>query len=253
MDKKISISLLGLLIITIFAFGSCAHKFDEASPYLSEKEKKEIFLSANQKRNSVNQKNSNEFILRDSSFTERPLWLIDAKAWALENEVNPNFHEYLAYETEPKLSRNLACDLSKANIRVDLAIKLAEGFKKHMLEHIEAKVANLEKKNKYINYLNEQFPDKIQSFLKGAQVLGTYWEYREYRKDLGASTDYKAFTCASLIRIQKTNILKAIDLARDFLMSGKVFEKPDLELKAIIEQDAKDISKLFVIEEIQLP
>lgn len=253
MDKKISLTLLSFIILVVLAFGACSHQLNEDSPYLSDKEKSELFLSANQKRNQSNPKPSYVYILRDSSLTERPLWVAAPLDWAKENESVPEQFEYLTYETEPKHNRNLACDLSRANIRLELAIKIAEVFKKDVALYAEEKAAVTEKKTRITSFFNEQFPDKIQSFLKGAQVLGTYWEYREYRKELGASADYKAYTCASLIRMHKNNIQKAIEHSKDYLLSGKVLEKPDSELRALVERNAKELLKSYVIVENQLP
>lgn len=253
MNKNISLTLFCSTLAGILLLGACSHQLNEESPYLSDKEKSDLFLSANQKRPQTKSKKSTSYILRDSSLVERPQWVEAPFKWANENESNPSEFEYLTYETEPKINRNLACDLSKANIRVDLAIKIAETFRRGLVDLIEQKVSDVEKKAKALSFFNEQFPDRIQGYLKGAQVLGTYWEYREYRKELGANSDFKAYTCASLIRMNKKNIQKAIEIAKESLLNTKLLDKSDPDYRALIESNTEELLKKYAIIENLLP
>lgn len=253
MDKNISLILLAVIMLSLSFIGSCSHQSMVNSQSLVEYKNKEVIQSVDKESAPLQHKASGGYLLRDSSLIARPLWLDEPQRWARENEANWIEYEYLTFETEPKFNRNLACEFSRSNIRVELAATIAETLRENILSHIEQKDISQEKKMKLIKFFTEKLADKVQSFIKGASVLNSYWEYREYRKDQGAADEFKAYACASLIRIHKSNIVKTIELSKDFLLNGKLIEKADLAYHNLVEKNSAILLKRYSIAENQLP
>ena len=84
--------------------------------------------------------------------------------------------------------------------------------------------------------------EKVQSMIHGASVVKTYWEQREYKKSLGAKEDFKAFTCAVLLRMESDRLKKAVDEAASFV--AKKVEDP--EAKENVKKALQNVSDNFI-------
>lgn len=189
-----------------------------------------------------------DYILRDSSLIDRPEWIQDVKTWAQGNEANAEFYKYFSNQSGPKIQRALACDISKTNIRAEVSVQIARGLTTNLIGYLEANVTNLTDREKLTNYLENQYSDKVQSFVKGAQALKTYWEYREYRVDKGAKENFKAYVCASLIRIHKSSIIKAMEESRAILMNNKVLAVKPESLRQILDANFQTLIQEMDLE-----
>lgn len=189
-----------------------------------------------------------DYILRDSSLIDRPEWIFDVKTWAQGNEANAEYYKYYSNQSGPKIHRALACDISKTNIRSEVSVQIASGLASNLIGYLEMNITNATEREKLKNYLENQYADKVQSYVKGAQVLKTYWEYREYRVDKGAKENFKAYVCASLIRIHKSSILKAMEEARLLLLNNKSLAvKPDV-LRQLLDANFQVLIKEMDLE-----
>ena len=117
-----------------------------------------------------------DFVVRDSSSNFRPGWIEDAEIWAKNHTLDMKKYRYFSYETEPKISRGSACDLAKANTKVDIAGEIATFIDKTFSESKEGKIG-IDENNPNITalkeYMESTLAQKIQALIHGASVVKT--------------------------------------------------------------------------------
>jgi len=186
-----------------------------------------------------------EFEVRDASSDTRPGWIEDAEVWAKQNEKGTDKYRFFSFETEPKVNRSVACDMAKANLRADIAAEITTFIDKTFSEAKEGNASidmNNPKLSPLREYMATNLSEKVQSLIHGAAIVKTYWEQREYMKDRGAKEDFKAYTCAVLIRMDGKVLEKAINDAANFV--AKKVEDP--EMKSKVEKALENVSENFI-------
>lgn len=186
-----------------------------------------------------------EYEVKDASSNIRPGWIEDAEVWAKQNEKNIEKNRYFSYETEPKVTRSVACDVAKANVNADIASEITNFIDKTFAQSTEGQASvdmNNPKLTPMREYLATNLSQKTQSLIHGAAIVKTYWEQREYKKSLGAKEDFKAYTCSVLIRMDADRLKKAVDDAANFV-AKKVEDK---EMKAKVEKALEAAGDNFV-------
>jgi hypothetical protein len=151
---------------------------------------------------------------------------------------------YFSFETEPKVNREIACNLAKANVRSDIAAEITTFIQKSLAASTEGQTAidaNNPKTQPLRDYVSNTLAEKIQSLVHGASVIKTYWEKRNYQQKMGAKKDFIGFTCAALIRMETNRLKSAIDKASEDLV-----EKADPELKDNVKKALEKIDEDFV-------
>jgi len=186
-----------------------------------------------------------DFEVRDASSNTRPGWIEDAEVWASSNEKNAGTFRYFSYETEPKVNRNMACSLAKANAKADIAGEIVTFIDKSIASSVEGK-ASIDENNPSIKALREfvsnNLTQKTQSLIYGASIVKTYWEKRKYLKEKGAKRDFTGFTCAVFIRMKKDRLENAVDKAANFVVQ----KADDPETKDNVKKALKDAASNFV-------
>ena len=193
-----------------------------------------------------------DYEVKDSSSNSRPGWIEDANGWAGENDIDTKSLTYYSFETTPKVSRQIACDLAKARARADIAGEIATEISKQIDQEVSGN-PGIDENNPDISSLKE-FVDsflssRIQRSVYGAKVSKTYWEKRFYQKDLGAKKDFYGHTCAVFVSISKANLNKSIAAAQKELErvqktrsdEQKKFSRE--EIKEIIDRTRKTLNK----------
>lgn len=186
-----------------------------------------------------------DYIVRDASSKIRPGWMEDAEVWAKNNGKDVKKFRYFSFETEPKVNRQIACNIAKANARVDIASEIATFIDKSLGTSQEGN-ASIDENNPHVQAMREfvsnTLAEKTQALIHGASVLKTYWEKRQYLKSKGAKRDYKAYTCAALIRMSSQRLKNAVDEAANHVAN----QVDDPETKDNVKKALKDASKNFV-------
>ncbi len=185
-----------------------------------------------------------DFEVKDASSSIRPGWIEDAEVWTEQENMDIKKYRYFSFETEPKVSREIACNLAKANVRSDIAAEITTFIQKSLAESTEGSAAidpNSPKTEKLREYVSNTLSERVQSLLNGAAVIKTYWEKRNYKHSLGAKKDYIGFTCATLIRMEGERLKAAIDKASEDLV-----EKADPELKENVKKALENLDEDFV-------
>lgn len=185
-----------------------------------------------------------DFEVRDASSTVRPGWIEDAEVWVAQENMDTKKFRYFSYETEPKVNREIACNLAKANVRSDIASEITTFIQKSLAASTEGQAAidaNNPKTLPMREYVSNTLAERVQSLVHGAAVIKTYWEKRNYQQKLGAKKDYVGFTCATLIRMEDARLKAAIDKASEDLV-----EKADPELKDNVKKALENLDEDFV-------
>lgn len=186
-----------------------------------------------------------EYEVRDASSNFRPGWIEDAEVWAKQNEKDTEKNRFFSYESEPKVTRGVACDIAKANVRTDIAGEITTFIQKTLATTQEGNASvdmNNPKMAPLKEYMENTLAEKIQSMVYGAAVVKTYWEQREFKKSLGAKEDFKAYTCAVLIRMDADRLRKSVEDAASLVVK----KVDDPEAKENVKKALKNISEDFV-------
>lgn len=186
-----------------------------------------------------------DYEVKDSSSNIRPGWVEDAEVWAKSHGKDVDQYRYFSYETEPKRSRGISCDLAKANARADIASEIASFIDKSLASSEEGDASineNSPQLQALRSYVQNTLAEKVQALIHGAAVRKTYWEKRRYLQEKGAAKDFTAYTCAALIRIPSKRLERAIEEAANHVVD----RVEDPEAKATVKQALKDASDNFV-------
>jgi hypothetical protein len=157
------------------------------------------------------------FTVTDASSNTRPGWIEDVAVWA-EQEAKDNKFRYFAFETEPKVNREIACNLAKANMKADIAGEISTFIQKHLASSEEGKASidpNNPKTQALREFVSNTLAEKVQAIVNGASLVKTYWEQRSFSEKLGAPKNYIGYTCAVLVRMEEGRLKAAIDKASE--------------------------------------
>jgi hypothetical protein len=185
-----------------------------------------------------------DYKVKDASSNIRPGWIEDAEVWAGGHGKDTAKYRFFSYETDPKVSRNISCNLAKANTRVDIASEITTFIDKSLGFSQEGN-ASVDENNPQVvalrEYVENTLAEKVQALIHGAAVVKTYWEKRRYLKSEGAKKDYNAYTCAVLIRMSSKRLKNAVDEAANHVVS----RVDDPETKAQVKKALDDASENF--------
>lgn len=186
-----------------------------------------------------------DYLVRDASSTIRPGWIEDAETWTAQENMDTTKFRYFSFETEPKVNREIACNLARANARADIAAEITTFIQKSLASSTEGSAAidaNNPKTQAMREYVSNTLAERVQSLINGAAVIKTYWEKRNYMQKMGAKKDYVGFTCASLIRMETDRLKAAIDKASEDL----VRQADDPETKENVKKALENLSEDFI-------
>jgi hypothetical protein len=186
-----------------------------------------------------------DFEVRDASSSIRPGWIEDAEVWVDQEKMDTSKYRYFSFETEPKVSREMACNLAKANVRANIAGEIAVFIQKSLAESQEGSAAidpNNPKTQGMREFVSNTLAEKIQAMVNGAAIIKDYWEKRNYQQKLGAKKDYIGFTCASLVRMESSRLKAAVEKASEDIVK----KVDDPETKENVKKALEKIDEDFV-------
>ncbi|MFP5458323.1 MAG: hypothetical protein ACLGG7_06285 [Bacteriovoracia bacterium] len=185
-----------------------------------------------------------DYEVRDALSRFRPAWIEDVEAWS-EQEDKGDKWRWFAFETEPKVNREIACNLAKANARADVAAEITTFIQKTLAASTEGQAA-IDPANPRTqpmrDYVSNTLAERVQSLVNGAAVTKTYWEKRQFLQKLGAKKDYLGFTCAVLVRMDSKVLKDAVAKAAE----GVVNQAQDPEVKENVKKALDKIDEDFV-------
>ena len=186
-----------------------------------------------------------DYEVRDASSTVRPGWIEDAETWTEQEKMDTTKFRYFAYETEPKVNRDIACNLAKANVRTDIASEITTFIQKSLASSTEGQAAidaNNPRTQPMREFVSNTLAERVQSLIHGAAVIKTYWEKRNYMEKLGSKKDYVGFTCATLIRMDSARLKAAIDRASEEIVK----KADDVDTKENVKKALENLGEDFV-------
>ncbi len=185
-----------------------------------------------------------DYEVRDASSNFRPAWIEDVDAWADQEEKDERWR-WFAFETEPKVNREIACNLAKANARADVAAEITTFVQKTLAASEEGSPAidpNNPKTQPMRDFVSNTLAERVQSLIHGAAVVRTYWEKRDFKKAMGAKKDHVGFTCAVLVRMDAKALKAAVEKAGEEVVK----KADDPETKANVKKALETIGEDFV-------
>lgn len=190
-----------------------------------------------------------DYIVRDSSTGNiRPAWVYEPTIWAQQNARDTKDYRYFSFETEPKVNREIACNLAKANIKSDIAGEITTFISKSLGSSQEGQ-ASIDENNPNIqemrSFVENTLAEKVQAMITGAAVVQTYWEKRNYLVSKGAKKDFTAYTCAALIKIKAETLQNAIDRAARILDKKTDDPQTKENVKKAIEEAKDNFNKMM--------
>lgn len=186
-----------------------------------------------------------DYEVKDSSSNVRPGWIEDAEIWAEQEKMDTAKYRFFSYETEPKVSRDIACNLAQANTRATIAGEITTFIQRSLAASTEGQSAidpNNPDTKPVREYISTTLSERVQSLIHGAAVIKTYWEKRNYYVKMGAKKDYVAFTCATLIRMDAARLSSAIDKAAEEIVK----KAPDQDIKDNVKKALENLNEDFV-------
>jgi hypothetical protein len=154
-------------------------------------------------------------------------------------------YRYFSFETEPKVNREIACNLAKANVRADIAAEITTFIQKSLASSEEGAAAidaNNPKTQPMREFVSNTLAEKVQSLVHGAAVVKTYWEKRQFLQKLGAKKDYLGFTCATLVQMERERLKSAIQKASEEIVKTV----DDVDTKENVKKALEKIDEDFV-------
>jgi hypothetical protein len=186
-----------------------------------------------------------DFEVRDASSQMRPGWIEDAEIWTEQEKMDVTKYRYFSFETEPQINREIACNLAKANVRADIAGEITTFIQKSLGASTEGQAAidaNNPRTQPMREYVENTLAERVQALVHGAAAIKTYWEKRNYQQKLGAKKDYIGFTCATLVRMEKSRLKAAIEKASEDIVQ----KADDPETKENVKKALQNLGENFV-------
>lgn len=192
-----------------------------------------------------------DYEVRDASSNVRPTWMAEPIEWAQTEARDTNKYRYFSFETEPKVNREIACNLAKANVKSDIAGEITTFISKSLGASEEGD-ANIDENNPNVqglrSFVENTLAEKVQAMLTGTSVVKTYWEKRNYLQKLGAKKDFIGYTCAALVRIEHQTLQNSIDRAGRIL-DGKADDPATKEnVKKAIDEAKEGFNKAMGVD-----
>ncbi len=212
--KKIKI-LVGLLLLTMIG--------------CSTSDKVEEEVHENLKRN---------YEVRDASSKVRPGWIQKPMTWATQKEMDVKKYRFFSFETSPNADKDIACNLAKANVRVDIAGEISAFINKKLTSKEAGDTfidENDPQKKEILHFVSNVLVEKIKSQVTGAAIVETYWEKRQYLESLGAKRDFVSYTCASFVRMEEDLIRRAVEDARSEVINHAKESGDSKEIEKTLE------------------
>jgi hypothetical protein len=175
----------------------------------------------------------------DASSKEIPEWIEEPNEWAEdEDEDDYESYSYYVYETEPKNSRTLSCDVAKARASEKIASEISSFIQSEFAQTMESDQSD--DMSEISEYIQSNLAKDVKSTIVGAKIQKTYWEKRKYLKELGAKKDQTRYVCAALIKVSDANLKKSFERAHKILNKKAKGEKAKKQMDAFMKKVQSD-------------
>lgn len=164
------------------------------------------FSSLKFKKRNV-KKGSIEYSVVNASQDIRPSWLQYPQGASSELAANEESHFYFSFESGPKISQEIACNIVRVYARDDLARRIVDFY-----------LSTEEEGELELNWRLVLASEGLGIFkknLKNSKILATYWERRLYAPKIGDTEEIEGFSCGLWIEVPKALFVESLeDVAR---------------------------------------
>ncbi len=172
-----------------------------------------------------------DYIVRENSENtlSAPFWISPSKARKIDSSAEAAQHLYFVGEAQDKLQRQCL-----KNAETDALRKIASETAKKVVSRFK----EIKRTKKTFSVIKEKMEQNLLVFVQKEVLAKKYWERRDYLKEKGAASNHTAFKCNAVIKIQKTDLINALEAYR----MKTVKTMPDDDKKAM-EKAVDDYAK----------
>lgn len=167
-----------------------------------------------------------DYIIADASYLPAPKWVKKGKYETSKKD------EYKYFISKGENSNQRLCEKtarSRANLVVASEISSnIEDVYKNIINSNESESSEV---------TSEKLQQNIKLNLAGIENEETYWEKRQYQTKLGASKDVTKYQCYSLVKMNKENYNKAVNLSVEKMLSSISNEVKQEVINTVIENE----------------
>lgn len=143
------------------------------------------------------------FVVRDRSHSEPPLWSYDFMSYSGQVKGDDRFFVGDSGDVNERIA---GCDIAKGRARQEIAQEMATFITSKMNESAEGQ-AVINKMESNSGGIDRKFSSSLSqeavALLAGVEVVSTSWEERDYTQAGGAK---QVFNCKALVKISKRTL-----------------------------------------------
>ena len=133
----------------------------------------------------------------------RPQWIDSPQADSRNLAAASDRNLYFSFESGPKISKEIACNIVRVYARDDLAKKIVDFY-------LDDRDVEGEIDLNWRLIMASEGSRVFKKALKSSKILATYWERRLYPPKIGDSEEIEGFSCALWIEVSQELFSKAL-------------------------------------------
>lgn len=169
-----------------------------------------------------------DYIITDASVEKQPSWVKKMVYKTKKNE-----YKYFISRAE-NVNQRLCEKGAEARAKIVVAGEIATEIENNYNEVIKSK--DLKASESVTNNLKEV----VSMYLAGVEVEEKYWEKRNYKVSLGAENDVNKYSCFVLVKMNKNNYDKAVNLSLDRMFDKIRNKTMDKNTKDEVKEEIKN-------------
>lgn len=150
-----------------------------------------------------------DYIITDASYLPIPKWVKNGKYETSKKDE----YKYFISKGE-NINQRLCEKTAKARANITVATEIANNISDAYKNIINSN------ENEFNEITSEKLQQNISLYLAGVENEETYWEKRQYQTKLGAGKDMVKYQCYSLVKMNKENYNKAVNLSVEKMLSS---------------------------------
>jgi hypothetical protein len=154
------------------------------------------------KRREVKKANG-EYAVVDASKDNRPTWLDFPHAGRKNLTDSSEKSFYFSFESGPKISKEIACNIVRVYARDDLA--------KRVLDYYLGAEKEGDLSLNWKTILATEGSEIFKRNFKDSKILSSYWERRLYPPKIGDTEEIEGYSCALWIEVPQELFVKALE------------------------------------------
>lgn len=163
-----------------------------------------------------------DYTITSCSYLPEPKWV------KKESQKADNEYKYFVAKAEnsnQRLCEKTASARASAVIASEIATTITNAYN-NVIESSD---------DEYKDISSETLEQNIEMYLAGVEQAESYWQKRKYSKELGAEKDISKYQCYALLKMNKKNYEKVVDLSLNKMM--QLLQNNDENLKNKVKNE----------------